>query len=333
MNDSNGLPEWLQNKVDLASPRLGGEVVYATNEFFAAKERIIQQTEPVFVPGKFDEHGKWMDGWETQRRRNGCHDWCLVKLGVKGIIAGVDIDTSHFTGNYPPAAAVEAVLSETEPDDTAEWSEIVPAVSLSGNSHHFVAVSRQEAFDYLRLHMFPDGGIARFRVYGQPVCEWDKKDKNAIYELSAMKNGGRIVAYNDAHFADPWQILTEGRGKDMGDGWETRRRRTPGNDWIIIALGAVGNVEKIEIDTAHFKGNYPDCCSIMAARVESATDQSLVTQSMFWETLMSAQKMQADTIHHFGSDALNNLGAVSHVRLNIHPDGGISRIRIFGTIA
>jgi allantoicase len=147
-----------------------------------------------------------------------------------------------------------------------------------------------------------------------------------------MKNGGRVVAYNDAHFADPWQILTEGRGKDMGDGWETRRRRTPGNDWIIIALGAVGTIEKIVIDTANFKGNYPDSCSIMAARVDSATDQSLVTQSMFWETLMPAQKMQADTIHRFGSDALNDLGAVSHIRLNIHPDGGISRIRIFGTI-
>jgi len=332
MTDHPAVPDYIKHKIDLAIPRLGSSVVYATNDFFAAKERLIQSAKPVFIPGKYDDNGKWMDGWETQRRRNGGHDWCIIKLGVKGVIDGFDIDTSHFTGNFPPAASIEAVLSDSEPNETSDWTEIVPVSSLKGNSHHFVPSLSAASYNYLKLNMYPDGGIARLRVYGQPVCEWNRKDMDQVYELSAMKNGGRVVAFNDAHFGDPWQILTDGRGRDMGDGWETRRRREPGNDWIIIALGHPGIVEKIEVDTAHFKGNYPDRCSIMAAHVENATDQSLITQSMFWETLLPPQKLQADHIHEFGKKNLSQLGAVSHVRFNIHPDGGVSRVRIIGKI-
>ena len=254
MADTQSIPDYLKNKINLASTRLGARIVYATNDFFAVKERLIQPSEPIFIPDKYDDNGKWMDGWETQRRRNGGHDWCLIELGVKGVIDGVDIDTSHFTGNFPPAASIEAVLSESEPDEDTVWTEIVPATSLQGNSHHFIAVENGDSYNYLRLHMYPDGGIARLRVYGQPVCEWNRKDKEVVYELSAMKNGGRVIAYNDAHYGDPWQVLTEGRGRDMGDGWETRRRREPGNDWMIIALGKAGIIERVEVDTAHYKG-------------------------------------------------------------------------------
>ncbi len=269
-----------------------------------------------------------MDGWESRRRRDGGHDFCIVKLGVRGFISGVDIDTSHFTGNFPPAASIEACISDADPADATEWTEIVPPTTLGGNAHHYVAVESRNAFNYLRVHMLPDGGIARLRVYGTPDAV-DVDDGKTI-ELSAVKSGGRVVAFNDSHYGDPWVILTDGRGKDMGDGWETRRRREPGNDWIIVKLGVSGIVERIEVDTAHFKGNFPDRCSIEGAYVTSGTDQSIVTQSMFWDQILPQHKLQMDHRHFYEGDSIKDIGKVNYVKLNIFPDGGISRFRIFG---
>lgn len=328
MTTQKELPDFARNTINLASPRLGSEAIYATDDFFADKSRMLQDEPAIFVPDKYDENGKWMDGWESRRRRDGGHDYCIVKLGVRGFVKGIDIDTSHFTGNFPPAASVEACVSDREPDGKTDWIEIVPPTTLGGNAHHFVEVTDNRSFTHLRVHMLPDGGIARLRVYGNP----DAADVSAddVIELSAVSSGGRVVAYNDSHYGDPWVILTEGRGRDMGDGWETRRRREPGNDWIIVKLGVAGIVERIEIDTAHFKGNYPDRCSIEAAYVESATDQSIVTQAMFWQELLPQHKLQMDHRHFYESEAIRDLGRINHVKLNIFPDGGISRLRIFG---
>lgn len=327
------LPDFAQNKVNLASPRLGSEVIFASDEFFAPKERMLQDTPAVFIADRYDDHGKWMDGWESRRRRDGGHDHCIVRLGVKGTIDGVDIDTSHFTGNYPPAASIEACLCDGDPDGQTLWSEIVPATSLGSSAHHFVPVDDRGTYNYLRLNMLPDGGIARLRVYGQPVCEWKDKDDDAVHELSALVGGGRIIACNNAHYGDPWSILTTGRGVNMGDGWETRRRREPGNDWIIVALGHAGFIERIEVDTAHFKGNYPDRASLQGAYVEGGTNQSLITGSMFWDPLMGEQKLEMDKQHFFEGDTILCKQALNMVRLNIHPDGGVSRLRIFGRLA
>ena len=328
MEKTKGAPAYVLKGINLVSPRLGSEAIFATDEFFAAKERMLLDGPAVFYPDKYDDNGKWMDGWESRRRRDGGHDYCVIRLGVKGIIQGVDIDTSHFTGNFPPAASIEACVSDGEPGDDAMWTEIVPPTTLGGDSHHYVAVDNATPFNYLRVHMLPDGGIARLRVYGNPVCDLGGGDD--VIELSAAVNGGRVVTYNDSHYGDPWVILTEGRGINMGDGWETRRRREPGNDWIIVALGHAGSVEKIEVDTAHFKGNFPDKCSIQAAFVEAGTDRSLVTQSMFWPNLLGAQKLQMDHRHFFEGDQIEDIGPITHIRLNIHPDGGVSRLRIFG---
>ena len=256
-----------------------------------------------------------------------------MRLGVAGHISGVDIDTSHFTGNFPPAASIEACLSGSEPGDDAVWTEIVPAETLGADAHHFVAVSQPGPWNWLRLNIFPDGGVARLRVYGNPHCDFSAVSNSDVIELSALKNGGRVVGYNNAHYGEVWALLSEGRGVNMGDGWETRRRREPGNDWLIVALGAPGTVENIEVDTCHFKGNFPDRCSIQAALVEHGTDQSIITQSMFWLDLMGEQKLSADHIHTFDTSQLQDLGPISHIRLNIHPDGGVSRLRINGKLA
>jgi allantoicase len=332
MSSTADLPDFARNAINLASPRLGSAVVYATDDFFADKARLLHDRPAVFIPDKYDANGKWMDGWESRRRRSGGHDFCIIRLGVRGRIRGVDIDTSHFTGNFPPAASIDAALVEDPLAQGLTWREIVPSTALGPSAHHYVKVEDEGVSNCLRLNIFPDGGVARLRVYGEPVAQWENKDRSAVYELSNVANGGRILAYNDAHYGSVWTLLLSGRGIDMGDGWETRRRREPGNDWIIIRLGAPGTVERIEVDTAHYKGNYPDRCSLQAALIDGADDRSLAAQSMFWKELMGEHKLEMDRIHVFEGKSIHRIGPVSHVKFNIYPDGGVSRLRIFGRL-
>jgi len=326
-------PDFTRRYVNLADPRLGAQALEASDDFFAPMARMLDPEPAVFIPGKYDDHGKWMDGWETRRKRTTGYDWCIVKLARAGVVKGLDIDTSHFTGNYPPAASVEgAYVPEGVPSAATQWIEIVPSTSLNGNSHHYVDVTNGAAWTHLRVNIYPDGGIARLRVYGQPQVDWDGASCTELFDLAAMENGAYVVAANNQHFGLASSLLMPGRGANMGDGWETRRRREPGNDWAIIALAQPGVIRKIEVDTAHFKGNYPDRCSIQAARVTGGTDSSLVTQAMFWPELLGEQKLEMDKQHYYES-GLAALGPVTHVRLNIIPDGGVSRLRLWGTLA
>ncbi|NMG46296.1 allantoicase [Aromatoleum toluvorans] len=328
------LPEWARRSVDLANPRLGAKALYATDDFFAEVARMLNPEPAQFVPGKFDTNGKWMDGWESRRKRVAGHDWALVKLGCKGRIRGFDVDTSHFTGNYPPAVSIDATVSESDDVEalkTATWTQILPATPLGPNSHHILESVSDAVWTHLRVNIFPDGGIARLRVYGQPVGKLESASPDAIVDLVALENGGRPVSWNDASFGSSvTTLLLPGRGMNMGDGWETRRRREPGNDWCVLELGAPGIIEKIEVDTAFFKGNYPDRCSVQAAFVEGGTDRSATTQSMFWPILLPEQKLSMDAVHTFTD--LASLGPVTHVRFNIFPDGGVSRLRLWGRV-
>ena len=282
-------PDFTRRYVNLADPRLGALALEASDEFFAPKERMLSPEPAVFIPGKYDDNGKWMDGWESRRKRTAGYDWCIVKLARAGVIKGFDIDTSHFTGNYPPAASIDAAfVAGGDPDASTQWTEIVPSMALQGNSHHYVEATAAAgaAYTHLRVNIYPDGGIARLRVYGQPQVDWQGASRTELFDLAAMENGGYVVAANNQHFGLASTLLMPGRGVNMGDGWETRRRREPGNDWAIIALAQPGVIRKIEVDTAHFKGNYPDRCSFQAARVTGGTDSSLVTQAMFWPVLL-----------------------------------------------
>ncbi|GAB3242819.1 allantoicase [Chitinimonas naiadis] len=326
------LPDWARRAINLADPRIGAAALAASDAFFAPLERMLKPDPAAFIPGLYDDNGKWMDGWETRRKRTGGHDWSVIRLARRGVIQGFDVDTSHFTGNYAPAVSIEATDASSDELGSVVWTEILPAVSLKGNSHHLLAIDSQAAWTHLRIHIYPDGGIARLRVYGQALGVFEHLPPDAEVDLLALQNGGRAIAWNDAHYGQPANLLLPGRGINMGDGWETRRRREPGNDWCILALGTTGLVERIEVDTAHFKGNYPDRCSVQAALVKGGTDQSLITQSMFWPVLLPEQPLGMDAIHHFDSQ-LARLGPVSHVRFNIHPDGGVSRLRLWGKVA
>ena len=320
-----------QNLTNLASPKIGTKIIEVSDDFFGEASRMLDDKEPVFIEDKYDEHGKWMDGWESKRRRDGGNDWAIIELGSPGIISEVDIDTSFFTGNFPPFASIEGLYSDQKPSKDSDWIEILSKTSLKGDTGNEYTVESKTKVNYIKLQIFPDGGVARLRLFGEVKLNWDNYDnKNDLIELSSLKLGGSIVAYNNAHYGDVSALLSDGRGKTMGDGWETRRRREPGNDWIIIKLATRGLIKKIEIDTAHFKGNYPDQASVQASNFdENKSLEEIINESQNWKYILDKSKLQADNIHNYEVNDTSIKG-VTHVRLNIYPDGGVSRLRIFG---
>lgn len=323
-------PAFVRRFVNLADARLGATALSCSDDFFADKQRMLNPEPAIFVPGKYDTNGKWMDGWESRRKRGPGHDWCIVRLARPAKLIGADLDTSHFTGNFPPSASIEACyVRDGDPGDNAIWSPLLAAQNLGGNRHHYFTLEGASVVSHVRVNLFPDGGLARLRLYGTPEFDADAKDAEGLLDLVAAIQGGTVVATNNEHFGLAASLLLPGRGVNMGDGWETRRRREPGHDWCILALAHPGVIEVIEVDTCHFKGNFPDRCSIQAARVAGGTAESLVTQSMFWAPLLPEQKLQMDHQHHYRGEILKH-EAVTHVRFNIHPDGGVSRLRLRG---
>ncbi|MEP6676657.1 MAG: allantoicase [Ferruginibacter sp.] len=320
---------------DLSAERLGGKVLFATDDFFAEKENLLKGGRGIFITDKYTDRGKWMDGWESRRKRTPGHDWAVIQLATPGKITGFDIDTNFFLGNHPPKASVEAVfLEDAAPvknwDDEIQWKEILSVSHLDAGSRNFYESSSDEIFTHVRLHIYPDGGVARFRVYGEVFKNWTIIDNNKEIDLAAAINGGKAIACNDMFFSDMSNLIMPGRGINMGDGWETKRNRTPNNrDWVILKLATPGIIEKIIVDTCHFKGNYPDSCSIEAC---SSNDDSIVTgENINWQLILPAQKLSADHEHEFIKE-IDQHQPVSHVRLNIFPDGGVSRLRLWGSM-
>ncbi len=255
--------------IDLASERLGGAVLFANDEFFAAKENLLKPADPIFIEGKYTDLGKWMDGWESRRRRTPGFDWCIVRLGLPGVIRGVMVDTSHFKGNYPEQCSVEACALDGLPTTeqlTAEsvtWIEILPRMQLNGDSPNPFEIASQERWTHLRFKIYPDGGVARLRVYGEVVPDWERLQQiGGEIDLAAVENGGMVLSCSDMFFGHRHNLIMPGRAANMSDGWETKRRRGPGHDWTIIKLGAAGHIQRREVDTSYFKGNFPESCSL-----------------------------------------------------------------------
>ncbi|MBL0180767.1 MAG: allantoicase [Chitinophagaceae bacterium] len=317
---------------DLAAERLGGKVLYATDDFFAEKENLVKPGRGIFITDKYTDRGKWMDGWESRRKRTPGHDWAVVQLATPGRIVGFDIDTNFFLGNHPPHASIEAInvtdAASVSDWDKADWKEILPKSHLDAGSQNFYESNSNETFTHIRLHIYPDGGVARLRVYGEVFKNWKLVSAEEEIDLAAAINGGKAIACNDMFFSAMGNLIMPGRGVNMGDGWETKRNRTPGNrDWVILKLAAPGNIDRIVVDTCHFKGNYPDTCSIEACN--TANDTDVINDKVQWAELLPKQKLSADKEHEFSKE-INHAAVVSHVRLNIFPDGGVSRLRLFG---
>ena len=326
----------LQKYTDLVSEKIGGEVLYSTDDFFAEKENLIKEGRGIFIADKYTDRGKWMDGWESRRKRTSGHDWVILKLGAHGIIKGFDIDTNHFLGNHPPYASVEAIninedMSDWTNADELDWEEILPKSPLDPGSEHFFDINSDKVFTHVRLHIYPDGGVARFRVFGEVFKEWNSVKSDEIIDLALVNNCGKALHCNDMFFSVMDNLISPTLGKNMGDGWETKRNRTPNNvDYVILKLGHSGMVHKIIVDTKHFKGNYPDSCAIDGCY--SDTDDDVLNENVTWNSLLPQQKLSADSEHHYDAEVQKNATPISHIKLKIYPDGGISRLRVLGTI-
>ncbi|NNL96358.1 MAG: allantoicase [Xanthomonadales bacterium] len=313
--------------INLAEPSRGGAVIWVSDEFFAPAKRMLKPDEPHFDPELFDHNGKWMDGWESRRKRAQGHDSCVLRI-CPGVIYGVDIDTRHFTGNYAPAASIEACRVVLDPDQAAGWTEILARTELQGNAHHYLRIASREAWTHLRLNIFPDGGIARLRVYGKPEYETeDQQHPGPLVNLACAGEGAAALSCNDMHFGDMSNVLQPHPPSGMADGWETRRRRTPGNDWMIIRLAQPGRICRAEVDTAFFKGNSPARCSLRGALLDH--DPADDGSTLQWPEIMPPVALGPDQFHSFERE-IANIGPVSHVRFDIYPDGGVARFRLFG---
>ncbi len=319
--------------IDLAAERLGGAVIHANDDFFAPKENLLKPGAPVFLEHEYTDRGKWMDGWESRRRRTPGHDYCLVRLGLPGVLRGVVIDTAFFRGNYPDHASIEACSARAAASteellgrDT-RWVDILPRSPLRGDARNLFAIDSPHRFTHLRLNIFPDGGVARLRVHGEVVPDARRIGASgSTLDVAALENGGQVTSCSDMFFGVRHNLVMPGRAANMGEGWETRRRRGPGHDWAILRLAAEATLARIEIDTNHFKGNYPDTCMI-----EGCQADGLEIEPAAWREIIPRTKLQAHTQHLF-DDTLADRGPFTHLRINIYPDGGVSRLRLTGAL-
>ncbi|CAH0725354.1 unnamed protein product, partial [Brenthis ino] len=352
---------------EFASLSAGGKVLFSTDDFFATCENMLSDSEPVFIEDKYTEFGKWMDGWETRRKRIAGHDWCILKLATKCVIRGLLVDTAFFTGNYAPKYSIQAAcltpeeeallpgrdtqmgsacskcdLKRVEQLNSDKWEEIVPITALrpgyEESRMNYQKVLSDEAWTHIRVNIYPDGGIARLRVYGEAKPEFPPSDQ--IVDLACMLSGTTCLGYSNAHYGHPRNIIKPSKGEAMYDGWETARRldrpevlettedgtlKVTGEEWAVFKLGSCGRIKKICVDTAHFKGNFPDSIKVEGALLDKEWSQA---KPIVWYNILKPSKLSAHKEHWFGC----NSDVISHLRVTIAPDGGISRIRTFGLL-
>jgi allantoicase len=312
---------------DLVSRRLGGSVMYATDDLFAAKENLIKPEPPVFAAGEFGAKGKIYDGWESRRRREPGNDHAILRLGVPGIVRGFEVDTAFFRGNYPPHISVEAVSVAGYPSaaelSQLEWRPLVGRSPVTGDARNWYPVAEPRHCTHVRLSIYPDGGVARCRVHGEPVP--DPRFLTGTIDLAAIENGGQLIDCSNAFYSTAWNLIMPGRPASMADGWENSRRRDGGFDFATFGLAAAGVVRQVEIDTSYFLGNAPGTARLLAA----ASLPSDTLSDVGWAELLPDVRLQPDTRQVF---LVERAEPVTDVRLEVFPDGGLARLRVLGEI-
>lgn len=335
--------------IDVVSQRLETKIIDVSDQFFAGADNLIKPSAPQSHKGQFIATGAVYDGWETRRHNPEPFDFVILQLGVHAArIIAAEIDTAHFNGNEGPAFSVEGYKfpngettdnisdalthNRDEIVDASEagWHTVFGKSDLGPSQRHFfVLPSLSDKYHVFRLRMYPDGGIARLRLYGSvvpPVLD-PKLLSSVEIDFAAVGMGGQLVKASGTHFgSSPSNLLLPGRGSDMGDGWETARSRVSGHcDWAIIKLGSRIVPHKVVVDTAFYRGNYPQRYTVEG--IDSSTPDSEVDpKSREWTQLVEA-KGQADSED---SHVIANSSPITHVKLTIFPDGGVKRLRVFG---
>lgn len=330
------------NGVDLLAESLGGKALLCSDDFFASMDNLVKGPRAVFIPDKYTPRGKWMDGWESRRKRVEGHDWCILRLGVPGVVSALDIDTDHFLGNHPSFASVEGCYAPDVRDDdhealkALEWAPLLGQAPLARGSQNLFVVSGREPVTHLKLHIYPDGGVARLRAYGKPAPVWGQGADDERFpleegevDLAALRNGGEALVCSDMFFGVMSNLIAPGRARVMGEGWETRRSRRPGFDWIVVRLGEPGEISSVVVDTNHFKGNYPQSFSLQGIFAPDLPLTEFQGASLAWEEILSQRDLKAHHEHFYRAE-IDASGPFSHVRLCIYPDGGVSRLRVYG---
>ncbi len=343
--------------VDLACASLGGRALGCSDEFFAEADNLLTPTPAILDPDRYTDRGKWMDGWESRRRRTVGEDWCVIQLGARGRLRAFDIDTSHFLGNHAPLARIDACdrpgVDALERLDETSWAPVLAQAPLQAGSHNLFTPIEPRVATHLRLTITPDGGVARLRAFGDALPSWDAPidaDTTAAQlepgevDLAALRHGGRALACSDMFFAPMNNLIAPGRSTYMGGGWETRRRRGPGHDWILIELAAPGTVGLVELDTGHFHGNHAQRCSLFGVHAPGARISDLLVRDRSeggWHEVLPASTIPASAWqpllreHALGPDRREFIRVdasepVTHVRLETFPDGGVARLRVYG---
>jgi len=406
-----------QGWTNLASQSEGAKILFATDEWFAAADNLLKDEPPVFDEDAYCEQGKVMDGWESRRRRETGHDFCLIKLAAQASIFALEIDTAYFTGNHVPSISLEIADLSCEqeasmavqvpgivqrllhgcvqgtgasPEQVAQaekacrsvsWKPLLPRTPLKPGyeetRYHFFQLETPVEGTHVRVNYFPDGGVARLRLWGN-VTGMPKPIPGPAYspivtgrtctvvshsqynmpsqqpydypDLVCQDNGGMGLACSNKHYGEPINLTQASLGRDMGDGWETARHpdrpsilirdpRTnlvdsPLMDWCILKLGSVAatGVARVILDTKHFRGNYPESVQVEGCFVES--DDALSDEpTVEWFPLVARGRMAPDSEHVYErsrGQIENGSRKVSHVKISIYPDGGLSRVRIYG---
>ncbi len=317
---------------DLACESVGGAAILCNDEFFAEKENLLREAPAIWKDHAYTDRGKWMDGWESRRRREPGHDWCIVRLGLPGVIRGVVVDTAFFRGNYPESCALFGTAIDDPLDlralESCAWTELLPRAALRGDAKNAFAIADGRRYTHVRLEIYPDGGVARLRVHGDVVPAWARlRALGGPIDLAALEHGAVVESCSDMFFGSRNNLIKPGPSRSMADGWETRRRRGPGNDWAIVRLAAAGTIERVEIDTSHFKGNAPGRCTLEGVHAPGAAAAELAG----WRPLL-ASPLHPHRRHVFDAE-LRRIGLVTHLRLSVFPDGGVARLRAHGLLS
>ena len=332
----------LSSGVNLLSERLGAKALLCSDDFFARMDNLIKDNDAIYIHHKYTEDGKWMDGWESRRKRTEGHDWCILRMGVPGVVEAFDLDTSFFTGNHAPMASVEGCYAPDCKDTPADlshltWEPLLKMSPLQLGSQNIYLTQSTRVFTHLRLNIFPDGGVARLRAYGDPAPIWQQTADDQRFplrddevDLVSMRHGGKALLCSDMYFGDMNNLIAPGRARVMGEGWETRRSRRVGFDWIIVELGARGTVSSLAFDTHLFKGNFAESIELLGVDAHGANLLELSSQNQLpWQPILDRVTLQAHE-ERFFREEINPIGTISHVKLRVYPDGGVSRMRVYG---